>query len=386
MGEKFTEGAIIQHLAKLRQKMVANDMPVPPPLKRGTVVAPSKIYAPAGTKRKAPPPATDAPAGKPPTAQRSRKPRGRKPHDASDEEDSDVDVKLEGTDDSDGEYGVSVSNKKRRVSSKKAKKAIKQTARKEAEEEEAADRVAKVPANSAKEEEEKSEATEQGSDTNSPPARTRGVIQDYSKLEEGSNSDEEDEESLEPEDEDENENVNDVEPLKPMVKSDGEISPRTQVEVPAGLIVSLRVRVAPGMLSDTSKGQPNSLPMRTVAPLSINLTPAFSSTYGPDQHPYYHQNPYLPSPTALGNQYLPTPRTPSFATDRTASTVSLTAQQGPSTPTGTISSTYNPYSLRQAPQHFGSMDFPEFGGLFGGGLDTATGIDSANLSDGKRLR
>lgn len=35
MGEGITDGAVIQHMAKLRQRMVALDLSVPPPLKRG---------------------------------------------------------------------------------------------------------------------------------------------------------------------------------------------------------------------------------------------------------------------------------------------------------------------------------------------------------------
>ena len=51
MGPKFTGGAIVQHLSKVRQKMIGLELPVPPPLKRGVVNTPSKIYA-SGNKRK----------------------------------------------------------------------------------------------------------------------------------------------------------------------------------------------------------------------------------------------------------------------------------------------------------------------------------------------
>ena len=45
MGPTFTEGGIVQHLAKLRSMMIANNIPVPPPIKRGTITkSPSKIY------------------------------------------------------------------------------------------------------------------------------------------------------------------------------------------------------------------------------------------------------------------------------------------------------------------------------------------------------
>ncbi|KIW99390.1 uncharacterized protein Z518_11378 [Rhinocladiella mackenziei CBS 650.93] len=51
MGPRFTEGAIVQHLTKLRGIMAKNGIPVPPPLKRGMVTKePSKIYASANNK------------------------------------------------------------------------------------------------------------------------------------------------------------------------------------------------------------------------------------------------------------------------------------------------------------------------------------------------
>src|SRR5436305_1573619 len=50
--DKFTGGAIIQHLSKLRSKMESHELKVTPPLRRGLLInAPSKIYAP-GNKRK----------------------------------------------------------------------------------------------------------------------------------------------------------------------------------------------------------------------------------------------------------------------------------------------------------------------------------------------
>ncbi|KIW54288.1 hypothetical protein PV05_06655 [Exophiala xenobiotica] len=52
MGPHFTEGAIVQHLAKLRNLMDHHGIPVPPPLKRGMVTrTPSKVYANANNKR-----------------------------------------------------------------------------------------------------------------------------------------------------------------------------------------------------------------------------------------------------------------------------------------------------------------------------------------------
>ncbi|KIW92921.1 uncharacterized protein Z519_06770 [Cladophialophora bantiana CBS 173.52] len=51
MGPTFTEGSIVQHLAKLRNLMAQHGIPVPPAVKRGMVTKePSKIYGSAGNK------------------------------------------------------------------------------------------------------------------------------------------------------------------------------------------------------------------------------------------------------------------------------------------------------------------------------------------------
>ncbi|EXJ91505.1 hypothetical protein A1O3_00053 [Capronia epimyces CBS 606.96] len=53
MGPRFTEGSIVQHLAKLRTIMNAEGLPVPPPLRRGMVTKPpSKVYPNAVSKNK----------------------------------------------------------------------------------------------------------------------------------------------------------------------------------------------------------------------------------------------------------------------------------------------------------------------------------------------
>ncbi|KAJ9604636.1 hypothetical protein H2200_010750 [Cladophialophora chaetospira] len=52
MGPTFTDGAIVQHLAKLRNLMMAAGIPVPPSVKRGMVTkSPSKIYGSAANSR-----------------------------------------------------------------------------------------------------------------------------------------------------------------------------------------------------------------------------------------------------------------------------------------------------------------------------------------------
>ncbi|KAL2412721.1 hypothetical protein ABEF95_005199 [Exophiala dermatitidis] len=53
MGPKFSEGAIVQHLAKLRSIMASEGIPVPPPLRRGMITrTPSKVYTTATPKHK----------------------------------------------------------------------------------------------------------------------------------------------------------------------------------------------------------------------------------------------------------------------------------------------------------------------------------------------
>ncbi|KAL8895715.1 MAG: hypothetical protein Q9207_008048 [Kuettlingeria erythrocarpa] len=50
MGEKITESAVIQHLAKLRQRMVNDGLPVPPALTRGGRTDKSAVQKPAGNR------------------------------------------------------------------------------------------------------------------------------------------------------------------------------------------------------------------------------------------------------------------------------------------------------------------------------------------------
>ncbi|EXJ93708.1 hypothetical protein A1O1_02101 [Capronia coronata CBS 617.96] len=53
MGPKFTEGSIVQHLAKLRTIMESEGIPVPPPLRRGMITkTPSKVYGHVNIKTK----------------------------------------------------------------------------------------------------------------------------------------------------------------------------------------------------------------------------------------------------------------------------------------------------------------------------------------------
>ncbi len=50
MGETITESAVIQHLAKLRQRMVDEDLPVPPPLTRGGRTEKTTVKKPAANR------------------------------------------------------------------------------------------------------------------------------------------------------------------------------------------------------------------------------------------------------------------------------------------------------------------------------------------------
>lgn len=53
MGPRFSSGACVQHLAKLRNRMKEENIPVPPPLPRGMVTTtPSRVYAVATTSSK----------------------------------------------------------------------------------------------------------------------------------------------------------------------------------------------------------------------------------------------------------------------------------------------------------------------------------------------
>ena len=110
MGEKITGGAVIQHLAKLRVRMVAFNLSVPPPLRRGggggggssrasTSAKPSQTK----TKATSPPKKSNVQAKSVATksAAKSKK-AGKKASSTSDESDDEEDWKDE---DSDGNYG-----------------------------------------------------------------------------------------------------------------------------------------------------------------------------------------------------------------------------------------------------------------------------------------
>ena len=241
---KFTGGAIIQHLSKLRTKMESHDLRVPPPLKRGAIVnTPSKIYA-AGNKSKDGKNKAKSPkssAGKP------KKSKARKFKNGDEDEDDSDGIPVlhddydDNDDDSDGEYG-SV-KKKRRVSSGKGKIG-KQSAAAADKEGDKDGKSLKAETPTTKAEVGKGISLEtdveirEGVESPSPSTitRTRGVKHNYAKTDLGSdeNSDGEDAQA-----EDE---VKSEEHFKEQIKSDGEISPHTKgktyVVNPSGFVVS----------------------------------------------------------------------------------------------------------------------------------------------------
>ena len=127
MGPRFSSGACVQHLAKLRNRMKEENIPVPPPLPRGMVTTtPSRVYAVATTGKRrrfssededdeeypALNPADDSPTPKP--SSKKRKTTKKEP---DIKEESDVMPELY---DSDPEYGAA--KKKAYKSKSKAKR------------------------------------------------------------------------------------------------------------------------------------------------------------------------------------------------------------------------------------------------------------------------
>lgn len=100
MGEGITGGAVIQHLAKLRIRMITQGLPVPPPLRRGG--GGSRISTAPSAKSKAK--ATSAKNGSArATPAKPKKKTGKKGDPGSDESEDDDDPWND--DDSDAEYG-----------------------------------------------------------------------------------------------------------------------------------------------------------------------------------------------------------------------------------------------------------------------------------------
>lgn len=123
MGPKFSNGAIVQHLAKLRAKMVEadlEDVPIPPPLKKGvTTKEPSKIYAPGNKRKKATAAAGAIGAPATPPSRKTTKAKGKKIKKEASDDESEEEPDLY---DSDEEWGAP---------NKKAKKNKKSPVKKE---------------------------------------------------------------------------------------------------------------------------------------------------------------------------------------------------------------------------------------------------------------
>jgi hypothetical protein len=259
MGEKFSDGAIVQHLSKLRQKMAENGHDVPPPLKRGTTVVPSKIYATSsGTSRRKSLPNTPTSAAtvvttpKPKQSASKKRTRRAGMDSDSDSQPDDMDI----ADTSDEEYGASGRKKKKKqqrsVKSKQATNNLKTTG----ETRDVVDEAQPIAAGTAVKSQVVSEETiNESIETPGPASRTRGVRTDYSRLEQisdeedanadnGKNNDDDPIDESEEEDDEEEMVQDETEDLK--AKSDGEVSPRSKVPAspatPTHLMVSAPIR------------------------------------------------------------------------------------------------------------------------------------------------
>jgi hypothetical protein len=241
MGEKFSDGAIVQHLSKLRGKMVENQLPVPPPLKRGTTVVPSKIYATSGTARRksmpeSPNTAITTPKPKPGASRKRNRRSGLDSDSDSQPDENDMDI----ADTSDDEYGASGKNKKKKKRQQRQAKAKQATKEKAIQEPIESDHEDAKEVNeedaTVKSQAIEEETIQESIETPGPASRTRGVKTDYSKIDDASDEDEDvvvddvKDESV-TEGGDDQAVVGEDEMEDPKIKSDGEVSPRSKVTV-----------------------------------------------------------------------------------------------------------------------------------------------------------
>ena len=136
MGPKFSGGACVQHLAKLRSRMEEENIPVPPPLARGLVTSkPSSVYAKTTPRKRQAAESRAAaviqplnpPSSTPPP--KKRKYIKKEPGIIKEEEtEGDEMPVLHDNDDTDDDYGDKP-KKKARTTRGKGKKATKKTAR-----------------------------------------------------------------------------------------------------------------------------------------------------------------------------------------------------------------------------------------------------------------
>jgi hypothetical protein len=229
MGGGLTSGAIIQHLAKLRGKMLQAKISVPPKLGRGTVAKePSKIYG-TNNGKKLPPPVFAAPST-PIQATPKSKPKSKgKGKRARDEVDSDEDID-DYPEDDDDDYGTF--KKKSRTSRARPKASASKTGDRKSKR-----RQADLAA--ANEEINDDILRTIEDDDGGPASRTRHIKQDFSKMDEPYSDVEEAEEEEEDEEEEEEgggeeEGVADKFETPQMrsptsIKEEGPVSPRTTV-------------------------------------------------------------------------------------------------------------------------------------------------------------
>jgi hypothetical protein len=323
--EKFTGGAITQHLSKLRSKMESHALKVPPPLRRGLVVnAPSKRYAP-GKKRGGGPHTAKTPKSSTARPKRSRA-QNLKSDDEDDDDSEGTPVIYDDDDDSDGEYESG--RKKRRFSggkgkSKKKKTAVAVTEREEDDEEDVKTFKVETPtikANIAKRGNLKAEAGIQES-IESPGSlpRTRGVKHNYAKMDPGSDENDEAEDGAQAEGEAEEDEF-----VEGKRRSEGEISPFANVETflasTSGFVVSV-LRVEFRSFANNSQDQTaESTDGYLGEGFGLDLRSAyhFGQSVGLHQ-PYQMQQYHMPAQTDFGFHSASS----SFSTNRTGSTASL---------------------------------------------------------------
>jgi hypothetical protein len=261
MGERFSDGAVIQHMSKLRSKMMENNLKVPPPLRRGNTNAPSRIYASSATSRRASvaqTPTIPAPLARPITttsSQRAKKAAGKKRsrrtglESDSDSQLDDQDMDLVDTDD--GEYGASTKKKKGQSNALRPSKKL--ALQKPPEMDSGKHEMVRSKQSETSMDKEKAGSEDdivESVESQGPASRTRGVRPDYAKLEQVSDEDDHRDLEIKQEDkeiksEDEKMSTGLSQSPKAEVGSDGEVSPRSRAPPSSATPVHLMVEVSP---------------------------------------------------------------------------------------------------------------------------------------------
>lgn len=226
MGNGITAGAIIQHLAKLRGKMIKAEIMVPPKLSRGTVAKePSRIYATSNGKKLPPPvfansftPVQATPKSKP-------KSKGKNKRARADLEDSEEEINDYVEEDSDEDYGTTM--KKARSSRAKLQMSAGKASSKKF-------KVLQTNLTAADEEINDDILRTLEDEDGGPASRTRHIKQNFTHIDEAYTDVEEDEEEEEEEEEGGREEVTDRLENPQMrsrasIKEEDAVSPRTLV-------------------------------------------------------------------------------------------------------------------------------------------------------------